>query len=262
MSATTTGRLAGKIALVTGAGSGIGRAIAIVFAREGAAVLLTGRRPAPLTSTAHEIRQAGGTAIAVPGDMTRSEDVARLVQEAHAALGRIDILVNNAGAMVSRSDVLECPQADWMATMDLNLHTAYLCSREVLPDLVENVGSILNIASVFGLFGAPQVAAYSAAKGALVSLTRAMAVDFGNSGVRVNAICPAYVETDLNRDMLGRLRETGEFAAILRRLPLGYLGETGDVANAAVFLSCREAKWITGVALPVDGGMSAGINGG
>jgi meso-butanediol dehydrogenase / (S,S)-butanediol dehydrogenase / diacetyl reductase len=262
VSAAGPGRLSGKVAAVTGAGSGIGRAIAAAFAREGAVVLLAGRRPAPVASAAGAIVQSGGTAVAVPGDMSREEEVARLVLAAHAAFGPIDILVNNAGAMVSRSDVAGCTQADWMRTMDLNLHTAYQCSRQVLPDLVKTSGSILNIASVFGLFGAPQAAAYSAAKGALVSLTRAMAVDFGKSGIRVNAICPAYVETDLNRDLLDRLRANGEFTRILERLPLGHIGETDDVANAAVFLSSHEAKWITGIALPVDGGMSAGVNGG
>jgi NAD(P)-dependent dehydrogenase (short-subunit alcohol dehydrogenase family) len=250
-------RLEDKVAVVTGAGTGIGRAIATVFAAEGAKVVLAGRRAAPLISAADEIKRVGGEATAVPGDVTSGVVVTRLAEAAQCTYGPIDILANNAGAVVSRTNLLDCTEADWLQTIQLNLHSAYLCSKAMLPDLIRTKGNILQVASVFGLFGAANTAAYTASKGALISLTRAMAVDFGQHGVRVNALCPAYVETDMNREMLDGFRDRGEFATILNRLPLGTLGRTIDVANAALFLASDEANWITGVVLPVDGGMSA-----
>lgn len=251
-------RLRGKVAVVTGSGSGIGRAIATLFSREGAAIVVTGRRPEPLTATRIEIERSGGRAIEVAADVTSAEDVRRVVDSALDAFGRVDILVNNAGAVVSRTTALDCSEADWLATINANLHSAFLCSHMLLPELIRAQGNIVQIASVFGLLGAANSVAYTAAKGALVSMTRAMAIDLGPAGVRVNSLCPAYVETDLNRDMLDDLRERGAFDTVLRRLPLGVLGKPDDVAFAAVYLASDEARWITGVALPVDGGMSAG----
>ena len=145
-----------------------------------------------------------------------------------------------------------------LASVEVNLNSAFLCSKAVLPELVKTRGNIIQIASVFALLGATNSAAYTAAKGALVSLTRAMAMDLGPRGVRVNALCPAYVETDMNREMLHDLRRAGQFDTVLDRLPLGFLGEPSDVAFAALYLASPEARWVTGVALPVDGGMSAG----
>lgn len=251
-------RLHGKTAVVTGAGTGIGRAIARLFAREGGGVVLVGRRAEPIAETKLMIEEAGGRAVAVAADVTSATDVGRLAETALHAFEGIDILVNNAGAVVSRTTVLDCEESDWLATINANLHSAFLCSQALLPHLVQSKGNIIQIASVFGLVGAANCAAYTAAKGALVSLTRAMAVDLGRQGVRVNSVCPAYVETDLNRDMLNSLRGAGSFDEVLRRLPLGFLGEPDDVAFAALFLASDEARWITGIAMPVDGGMSAG----
>lgn len=251
-------RLRNKVAVVTGSGTGLGRAIALHFGREGASVIVNGRRPEPVLATCQDIKDAGGDATAVPADVTSADDVDRLTAAALAAYGRIDILVNNAGAVVSRTTALDCPEPDWLATINANLHSAFLCSKAVLPELIRTRGNIVQVASAFALMGAANSAAYSAAKGALVSLTRAMAIDFAPDGVRVNAICPGYIETDMNRHMLDALRERGEFATVLRRLPLGSLGDPSDVANAALYLASDEARWVTGVALPVDGGMTAG----
>jgi NAD(P)-dependent dehydrogenase (short-subunit alcohol dehydrogenase family) len=246
------------VSIVTGGGTGIGRAIAIVFAREGASVVVAGRRPERIAGTAEEITVAGGRAVAVAADVTSATDVGRLTAAAVEAFGRIDVLVNNAGAVVSRTTALDCSEADWLQTINANLHGAFLCSKSALPELIKAKGNIIHVTSVFGLVGAANSAAYTAAKGALVSLTRAMAVDFAPVGVRVNAVCPAYVETDMNRAMLNDLQAAGRFDTVLRRLPLGFLGEPNDVALAALFLGSDEARWVTGVALPVDGGMSAG----
>ena len=251
-------RLSGMVAVVTGGGTGIGRAIAELFGGEGARVVVNGRRREPLDATVAAIVAGGGEAVAVTGDVTDATEVEALTRAATTTFGKIDILVTNAGAVLSRATVADCADEDFTATVDVNLRGAYLCARQMLPELVRTRGNIVHIASVFALVGMPNSAAYTAAKGALVSLARATAVDFGPHGVRVNAVCPAYVETDLNREMLDGLRRDGTFATVLRRLPLGHLGEPEDIAQAALYLASPQARWVTGVALPVDGGMSAG----
>jgi NAD(P)-dependent dehydrogenase (short-subunit alcohol dehydrogenase family) len=251
-------RLQGKVAVVTGSGTGIGRAIATLFGYEGASVVVNGRRQEPIAATACEIAEAGGRAIAVAADVTSAEQVRKLTDSALDTFGRIDILVNNAGAVVSRTTALDCSESDWLKTINANLHGAFLCSKLVLPELIRTRGNIVQIASVFGLLGAANSAAYTASKGALVSLTRAMAVDLGPLGVRINSLCPAYVETDINREMLNGLRDSGKIDRVIDRLPLGFFGEPNDVAYAALYLASDEARWVTGIALPVDGGMSAG----
>jgi meso-butanediol dehydrogenase/(S,S)-butanediol dehydrogenase/diacetyl reductase len=251
-------RLNGKVAVITGSGTGIGRAIATVFAREGASVVVNGRRPDRITATAADITEAGGRAIALAADVTSADEVQKVMDTTVRTFGKIDILVNNAGAVFSRTSVQDCSESDWLKTINANLHSAFLCSKSVLPELIKTRGNIVYIASVFGLLGAAKSAAYTAAKGALISLTRAMAIDVGPLGVRVNSVCPAYVETDMNREMLNGLRERGQIDSVLNRLPLGLLGEPNDVAFAALYLASDESRWVTGVAIPVDGGMSAG----
>jgi NAD(P)-dependent dehydrogenase (short-subunit alcohol dehydrogenase family) len=226
-------RLKDKVAIVTGAGTGLGRAIALMFGREGATVSLNGRRAEPLEKAAAEIRQAGGTALVSAGDVTKEADVARLVDTALKTFGRLDILVNNAGGIAERGPVLALSEDGFKRTLDVN------------------------IASLAGLRGAPNNAAYGAAKGAMVILTKDMAVDYASQGVRVNAVCPAYIETDLNREMLEGLKKTGEYEALVKMHLLGRLGEPDDVAYATVYLASDEAKWLTGVTLGVDGGISA-----
>jgi meso-butanediol dehydrogenase / (S,S)-butanediol dehydrogenase / diacetyl reductase len=251
-------RLPDTVAVVTGGGTGVGRAIAVLFAREGARVVVSGRRRQPLEETVSAIGEHGGRARAVVADVTSPADVRELAAASTTAFGRVDVLVNNAGAVFSRTGAADCADDDWVRTLDVNLRGAFLCARALLPELVRTGGNIVQISSVFAFVGMPDSAAYTAAKGGLVSLTRAMAVDLGPRGVRVNAVCPAYVETDMNRGMLAGLRRAGTFDRVLRRLPLGVLGEPDDVAHAALYLASREARWVTGVALPVDGGMSAG----
>lgn len=251
-------RMENKTAIVTGAGTGLGQAIAESFAREGAAMVLVGRRSEPLSKVVKKIRQEGGRALAVPADAANAGQVESVMNAALAAYGRIDVLVNNAGAVLSRTPLHECAESEWLATIEANLHTAYLCSRAAVPHLKRTRGNIVQIASVFALLGAADSGAYTAAKGALVSLTRAMAVDLGPDGVRVNAVCPAYIETDMNRQMLREARASGRFDYILSQLPLGVLGDPADVAHAVLYLASAEARWVTGVALPVDGGMAAG----
>ncbi len=251
-------RLKGKVAIVTGSGSGLGRGIALMFAREGASVVVNGRRPGPIEATVKAITDAGGRAHAVSADVTVAVEIQRLIRTAVDAFGQLDILVNNAGIIVSRTSVTDCPEDDWRKTMDANLTSVFLCSKYALPELIKSRGNIINLSSIAGLMGTPKRAAYGASKGALVILTRGMALDYAPHGVRINALCPAFVETEINRDFLAEMRRRGELDTLVKRHPLGFLGEPDDVAYAAVYLASDEARWVTGVALPVDGGMGAG----
>lgn len=252
-------RLKGKVAIVTGSGTGLGRSIALAFAREGASVVVNGRRPGPIEAIQKAITDAGGRALAVAADVTVSADIQQLIRTAVDAFGQLDILVNNAGIIVSRTDVLECAEEDWRKTIDVNLTSVFLCSKYALPELIKSRGNIIILSSVTGIMGTPNRAAYGASKGALVILTRGMALDYARHGVRVNALCPGFVETDINRTYLAELRRSGGYETLLKHHPLGTLGEPEDVAYAAVYLASDEARWVTGVALPVDGGMSAGV---
>ena len=250
-------RLKNKIVIVTGGGTGIGRAIALRFGLEGANVIVNGRRAEPITAVAEVIKAAGGRAHALTGDVTQEADVARLVESVTGEHGRLDILVNNAGVVVSRTTAADCTDADWVRTIDANLTSVFRCSRAALPALTVSRGAIVNIASTAGMKGSPALTAYGVSKAGVVSLTKTMALDYAPHGIRVNAVCPAYVETDLNRDYLAAMRSDGRYTALLAKHPLG-LGRPDDVAWAALYLASDEARWVTGVALPVDGGMLAG----
>ncbi len=252
-------RLKGKVAIVTGSGTGLGRGIALMFAREGASVVVNGRQAARIEATAKAITNAGGRAFAVSADVTVAADIQRLIRTTVDTFAQLDILVNNAGIIVSRTSVLDCPEDDWRKTIDANLTSVFLCSKRALPELIKSRGNIIILSSVAGLMGTPNRAAYGASKGALLTLTRGMALDYARHGVRVNALCPAFVETEINRNFLAELRRRGEYETLVKRHPLGSLGEPDDVAYAAVYLASDEARWVTGIALPVDGGMSAGI---
>jgi NAD(P)-dependent dehydrogenase (short-subunit alcohol dehydrogenase family) len=252
-------RLKNKVAIVTGSGTGLGRAIAVMFAREGASVVVNGRRPGPIEAVANEIDSAGGRALAVAADVTQAADIQRLIRAAVDAFGQLDVLVNNAGIIRSRTRAADCTEEDWQKTIEGNLTSVFLCSKYALPELIRAKGNIVNIASMAGLKGTPQRAAYGASKGGVVILTRGMAIDYAPDGVRVNAICPAFVETELNRQFLAELKRRGELEELVKRHPLGFLGNPDDVAYAAVYLASDEARWVTGVSFPLDGGMGAGL---
>ena len=252
-------RLKNKVAIVTGSGTGLGRAIAFMFAREGASVVVNGRCPGPIEAVANEIESAGGRALAVPADVTQAADIQRLIRAAVDTFGQLDVLVNNAGIIRSRTRAADCTEEDWQKTIEGNLTSVFLCSKYALPELIRPKGNIINIASMAGLKGTPSRAAYGASKGGVVILTRGMAIDYASQGVRVNAICPAFVETEINRQYFAELKQRGEHEELVKRHPLGFLGHSDDVAYAAVYLASDEARWVTGVTLPVDGGMGAGL---
>ena len=172
--------------------------------------------------------------------MTKAADVKRMVETAVKAFGRLDVLVNNAGGIPERGPVLGMSEAGFTKTLEANLTSAFLCSREALPELFKTKGNIVNIASLAGLRGAPNNTAYGAAKGGMVILTKDMALDYAARGVRVNAVCPAYVETDLNREMLANLKKTGEYDALVKMHPLGRLGRPLEALEPALLVVVRD----------------------
>jgi NAD(P)-dependent dehydrogenase (short-subunit alcohol dehydrogenase family) len=257
--AVTLGRrLAGKVALVTGGGTGIGLATAEEFARQGASVVVAGRRPEPLEHAVEAIRASGGVAEAAPGDVGRADDAARLVAETVAAYGRIDVLVNNAGQELV-ANLLDTSDDWWDRVMDTNLKSVYLLSREALPHMIEDGGgSIVNVASQLALVGAQNFAAYTASKGGVLNLTRSMALDHALQNVRVNALCPGAIDTPLlRRQFEDQEGPQGTLEDLANLHPMKRLGRPEEIAHAAVFLASDESSFMTGAALVVDGGYIA-----
>ena len=251
-------RLAGKVALITGGGKGIGRACAIMFGCEGARVALAGRKREPLEAVAREISSAGGEALAVVCDVTSRAQVEDAIRATVQRFRGLTTVVNNAGALLVGT-AEETSDEDWARVMLTNLTGTFHVSRAALPELRRSGGgAIINIASVLGLVGMKQRAAYSASKGGVVALSKAMALDHAAEGVRVNCICPAIVETELVRGLFAHQADPdAALRARLATLPLGRLGKPEDVAHMAVYLASEESSWLTGAALPLDGGLTA-----
>ena len=253
-------RLAGKVAIVTGAGSGIGRAIATALAQEDAQVALLGRRQDKLDETAAEIRAnaPSAEAISLVCDITQASDTNSAVAAVEKAFGKLNVLVNNAGAL-SVSTVETISEEDWDSLITTNLKGPFLMSRAALPAMRRaGGGSIVNIGSVLGLVAVKDRAAYCASKGGVTLLTKAMALDHAQDNIRVNCICPSVVETNLVRDLWanseeGRRAKESRMATI----PAGRFGKPQDIAGLAVFLASDESSWMTGTAIPVDGGLTA-----
>lgn len=251
-------RLSGKVALITGGGTGIGRAIALAFAREGAAVALAGRRLEKLREALGEVERQGGQGMAVECDVTRAKDAARAARETAEQFGKLNVLVNNAG-MLSVATAEGVSEEEWDLVMAVNVKGPFLMSRAVLPEFRKaGGGAIVNIGSVLGLVAMKDRAAYCASKGAVTMLTKAMAMDHAQENIRVNCICPSIVETELVKGLF----DAGERGAALKKarmatIPLGRFGKPVDVAELAVFLASEESSWLTGAAIPLDGGQTA-----
>jgi NAD(P)-dependent dehydrogenase (short-subunit alcohol dehydrogenase family) len=247
--------LNGKAAIVTGASSGLGRHFARTLARAGAKVALAARRVDALAELARQIEAFDGRAMPVALDVTDASSVRACVEAAETELGPISILVNNAG--IARVDTaLEVPEADWDRVMDTNLKGAWLMAQETARHMARmgHGGSIINVASILGLAATGQLAPYCASKAALINLTRALAVDLARDGIRVNALAPGYVETDLNREFLNS--PAGE--ALKKRIPQRRFGRPEDLDGALLLLASEASRHMTGSVVVVDGGQSAG----
>ena len=252
-------KLQERIAVVTGAGSGIGKSIALAFAAEGALVVVADVDAAAGQQTSKEIQEKNGHAISFHTDVSDPDSVAKLTKSALNQFGRIHILVNNAAIQVSKT-VLDTTVEEWNRQIAVNLGGVFLCSRSFLPHLRQTRGVIINLSSVNAFFVEPACAGYCATKAAIIGLTKAMAIDHGREGVRVHAICPGYIDAGLAESYFQSQSDPARARADAGKLhALGRIGRPEEVARLAVFLASEESSFMTGSPIIVDGGFSAGL---
>lgn len=247
-----------RVAVITGAGSGIGQAMALLFAREGARILAADINGAAAEVTTAEVTEGGGTCQACTVDVSRPEQVAAMIAQALAAYGRIDILCNNAG-IGSTTSVVECEPDEWDRVMTINVKSVYLGCKYAVPHMIaQGGGVIVNTASVAGMVGLVKRASYSASKGAVIALTRQVAIEYVEQRIRVNCLCPGTVDSPwVGRLLAGTDDPAAARQALVARQPLGRLGTPEEVAAAALYLASDDAAFITGTGLVIDGGLTA-----
>lgn len=244
-------RLQNKVAIITGGGTGIGRGCALQFTKEGARVVVSGRRIEPLQGVVSEIEHMGGKALAVAADVSKVEDVQKLVDQTIATFGTVDILVNNAGIYIAH-DAMSMTEEEWNTVMAVDLKGVWHCVKAVIPHMLrQGKGKIINISSIAGLIGFEMSAAYCAAKGAVINLTREMALDFAPKNIFVNGIAPGIIATDMTK---GFLNDPAAKKAFLDKTPVGRVGRPEDIGYAAVYLASDESDFVVGHNLVVDGG--------
>ena len=251
-------RLANQSALITGGTSGIGEATALLFAKEGARVAITGRNEKRGHAVTEAILQDGGRAIFLRTDVRKAAECERAVHESVKAFGRLDILFNNAGVFYPH-DTLECSEEEWDEQIDINLKGTFLMSKAALPGMIaQGRGVIVNNSSGWGIVGGDKAVAYCASKGGVVLMTKAMAIDHGRQGIRINCICPGDVETPmLPQDAKMRGLKWEDYIAGCASRPLGRVGTAEEIAKAVLFLASEDSSFMTGAALVVDGGGTA-----
>lgn len=252
-------RLEGKVALITGGTSGIGSATAFRFAQEGAKVAITGRNSERGDQVVQDITASGGEALFIRSDVRKAEDCRQAVDLTLEYFGRIDVLFNNAGVFHPKT-IPDCTEEEWDETIDSSLKGAFLMSKYTIPSMIENGGgSIIHTSSGWGVLGGDKAAAYCAAKGGLIVMAKAMAIDHGPQGIRVNCVCPGDVLTPmLPDDAVKRGMSWDDYAVGAAERPLGRIGSPEDIASAVLYLASDESSFVTGDALVVDGGGVAG----
>jgi NAD(P)-dependent dehydrogenase (short-subunit alcohol dehydrogenase family) len=253
-----SGRLSGKVAIITGAARGIGKAAACLFADEGAKIVVVDLDESGGQQVVDSIRESGGDGIFIKTDLTNADQVSSMVEQTLTNFGKIDILYNNAGLNLF-ARVTETLEMDWDKVMCVNVKSVFLACKSVLPVMIsQSKGVILNTASAAALVGLRNLAVYTASKGAVLQLTRNLALDYAKNGIRVNAICPGVTDTEMTEQVI--LTDTNPIAARARFdrvIPRGSMATPLEIANAALFLVSDDSSYITGAAIPVDGGYTA-----
>ncbi|MDE0313686.1 MAG: glucose 1-dehydrogenase [Candidatus Poribacteria bacterium] len=248
-------RLKDKVAIITGAASGIGKATAILFAAHGAKVVVADIDENGGNRTVTDIQAVNNEAIFVQTDVTIKADTDQMVAQTLKNYGKLDTLLNSAG-IAMRLPVAELPEEDWHRCLDVNLNGVFLCAKAAIPAMQKNGGgSIINMSSIYGIVGADVRAAYVASKGAVTNLTRGMALDYAEDNIRVNCICPGFVETPL---VAGVIKTPDEYQKLANKHPMRRLGQPEEIAYGALYLASDESAFVTGIALPIDGGYTAG----
>ncbi len=248
-------RLIDKVAIITGAASGIGKATAKLFAEHGAKVVVADIDEDGGNQTVTDIQSVGNEAIFVQTDVTIKADTDQMVAQTLKNYGKLDTLLNSAG-IAMRLPVAELPEEDWHRCLDVNLNGVFLCAKAAIPAMQKNGGgSIINMSSIYGIVGADVRAAYVASKGAVTNLTRGMALDYAEDNIRVNCICPGFVETPL---VAGVIKTPEEYQKLANKHPMRRLGQPEEIAYGALYLASDESAFVTGIALPIDGGYTAG----
>jgi NAD(P)-dependent dehydrogenase (short-subunit alcohol dehydrogenase family) len=249
-------RLENKTMIITGGGTGIGRAAALLSAKEGAKVAIIGINLESLEKTVETIQSEGGVAISCQCDVSKTEDVKKMVEYVLKAFGHIDILYNNAAIVTGwGKTIVELGEDEWDALMSVNLKGYFLCSKYVIASMMQKGGGVVvNCSSISGLLGQRKTGAYNTAKGAIEILTKCMALDFAEYNIRVNAVCPAWVETELSPFKTMSKEQKDE---VLKMHPIGRIGQSEDIARAIIYLASDESSWVTGTSLIIDGGYTA-----
>jgi len=252
-------KLNGKVAIITGSSKGIGLGIARVFSQEGASVAVVCRHEGEGHAIARELGEAQGRAIFLKTDVTQGDSVRQMIEATVQKFGRLDVLVNNAGYHISKN-VEETTEEEWEFINHTNLRSTFLCCKYAIPHLRKSKGNIINISSMVGLVGQPNAGAYSATKGGQIAMSRGMALDFAKDGIRVNVICPGWIQTPLVEDWFGQQKDPAAARQyIYGQHPVGRIGTIEECGKAALFLACNEdSAFITGITLNIDGGITLG----
>ena len=251
-------KLKDRVAIVTGSSKGIGEGIARVFSREGAKVIVICRTENAGKKMAEELGASEERAIFVRTDVTSSESIQNMINVTIKRFGKLDILVNNAGYHISKN-VEETSEEEWNFIINTNLRSTFLCSKYAIPHLRKTRGNIINISSMVGLVGQPNAGAYSATKGGQIAMSRGMAIDFAADGIRVNVICPGWIQTPLVEDWFSQQEDPKAARKyIFGQHPLGHIGTIEDCGKAALYLASADASFVTGITLNVDGGVTLG----